>query len=143
MSSDRRAAAAYLRFLLWAFGATLLVALAGALPTRRLAGESGLGALAVGCAVTLAAAAVGAVPLVRAVGKSEPQALVLAVMVAVGLRLGFVLAAALVLLAGDWFPERPLLIWIAISYLAVLIVETRFAVSGIARVSRRPTEGES
>lgn len=143
MSKDRRVAAIYLRFLLSAFGATLLVALAGALPTRRLAGENGILALAVGCAVTLAAAAVGAIPLVRAVRKTEPQALVLAVMVAVGLRLGFVLAAALVLLAGDWFPSRPLLIWIAISYLAVLVVETRFAVSGIARGSRRPTEGDS
>lgn len=143
MAADRRVTAAYLRFLLGAFGATLVVALIGILPTRKLAGEGSLEALLVGCAVTLAASAIGAVPLVRAAGKSEPQALVLGVMVAIGVRLGLVLAAALVLLSGGWFPRRPLLIWIAVSYLVVLVVETRFAVSGIARASRRPTEGES
>lgn len=143
MEADRRVTAAYLRFLLGALGATLLVAAAGALPTRNLAGEGSLEAMAVGCAVTLAASAIGAVPLVRASRKPEPQALVLGVMVAVGVRLGLVLAAALALLSGGWFPRRPLLIWIAISYLAVLVVETRFAVSGIARASRRTTEGES
>lgn len=137
MPTDRRAAAVYLRFLVGALGATLAVAIAGALPTRRMAGVEGLTALFVGCAVTFIASAIGAVPLSRALLQTDPQARLLGLLVAMGLRFGFVLVALLVLLSGGWFQRNPMLMGIALSYLAVLAIETRFAVAGIAR-GRQP-----
>jgi hypothetical protein len=136
MPTERRAAAVYLRLLVGALAAALAVAIVGALPARKLAGEEGLVALVVGCGVTLAASAVSAIPLSRALERSDPQARLLGLLVAMGLRFGFVLAALLVLLGGGWFRRNPMLIGIALSYLAVLAIETRFTVAGLANGRR-------
>ncbi len=133
MPTERRATAVYLRLLVGALGAALLVALAGALPARKLAGEEGLAALVAGCAVTLAASAIGAIPLSRALVQVDPHTRLLGLLVAMGLRFGFVLAALILLVSGGWFRRNPLLLGIALSYLAILAVETRFAVAGLSR----------
>jgi hypothetical protein len=41
-------------------------------------------------------------------------------------RLGVVLALGLAAALSGWFERRPLLIWIAVSHLALLAVDTRF-----------------
>jgi len=136
MLTDRRAAAAYLRFLVGALTAIFLVAALGALPARKLGGFEGLTAFLVGCLVAFGASAIGAIPLSRALIQTDPQARLLGLLVAMGLRFGVVLAALVLLLSGGWFQRSPLLIGIAISYLAVLAVETRSAVVGISRGTR-------
>ena len=133
MAQRRPAAAVYLRFLAGALGAILAVALAGALPTRALAGNRGLAAMVAACTVTLAASALAAVPLARLLTRDDPRQRPIAVLVAMGVRFGVVLAAVVPVLLLKWFARDPFLLWIALSYLAVLAVETRLTVASAAR----------
>jgi hypothetical protein len=131
MTDDRsRAVGSYLRFLAWGIGTTVAAALVGWIPTRRLAGEEALPALIAGCVVALLASAIGGVPVVRT--RSRPDAMrrgPTAALAATGLRLAatVVLGAAAVL--SGWFAVRPLVVWIAIAYVVLLVVDTRYAVT--------------
>lgn len=79
----------------------------------------------VGCGVSLLGAFVGGLILVRPFG-SGPA--IFAALVAMGARLGVVVVAALALLLSGTLSPVPLLIWLAISYGALLVLETSFAV---------------
>lgn len=133
MSRARTPAAEYLRFLVWAAVVAAVAAAVGWWPTRRLAGEGALPAMLVGCAVSLIASAVGAIPVAlsrQAAAVPTPAARLQAMLASMGLRFGVVLALGVAASLLGGLARGPLLIWIAIGYLALLAVDTWYAVRG-------------
>lgn len=122
----QRAAGDYLRFLLWVVAATAVLLLVGYVPTRRLGGEEGLPAMIAGCAVGALASAIGGLPVLLIRGGS-PAARVMATMGSMALRLFVVAILAVAVALSGLFERVPLLIWIAVSYAVLLIVDTRYA----------------
>jgi hypothetical protein len=117
----------YLRFLALSCAIVAGAAFLGYLPTVRLAGGRavGLPAMVAGCLVGIVAGALGALPLARA-GPS-PDAKIQAGMLAMGLRFGAVLVLGLAAYLSGLFAPKPLLAWIGFSYVALLVVESRYA----------------
>jgi hypothetical protein len=132
MSGARTPAAEYLRFLAWALAAAVIAALLGFVPTRRLGGEEAVRSMIAGCFVGWLASALGGVPVALGRGReaAEPAARLQAMLVSMGLRFGVVLALGAAAAFSGWFGLKPLLLWIAISYLALLAVDTWYAVKG-------------
>lgn len=122
MNASRRARR-FLRFLGLVTAIVALLVACGYLPTRRLAGDAGVAALLAGCAVGLAASLLGTVPLLVAPADRRAQA-------ALGATLVRFLAAGLlaaVVALGSGLPTKPLLVWLGVSYAALLPVDAAFA----------------
>jgi len=130
MTQARPPAAEYLRFLAWAVTATVIAALLGYVPTRRLGGEDALPAMLAGCVVGLLASAAGGVPVALARRAAAPTARLQAMMAAMGLRFAVVLALGVAALLSGAFARTPLLMWVAISYVVLLVVDTWYAMKG-------------
>jgi hypothetical protein len=129
MTDARSPAAEYLRFLMWASAAAAALALLGWVPTRRLAGSEGLPALVAGCAVGLLASLVGGIPV--ALGRrAGPGAGYQMTMASMAVRLAVVAALGLAAALSGAFEIAPLLLWVAISYMGLLVVDTWYAVKG-------------
>jgi hypothetical protein len=118
------AGSGYPRFLAWAVGLTLTLVLVGYAPTRSLAGKGAIPALVVGCAIGLVSAALGGVPIHLARGSGRMGTAAFA-----GMAVRFASACALALGAvlSGWLDRGPLLVWVALSYLVLLVVDTRYA----------------
>jgi hypothetical protein len=130
MSGARTPAAEYLRFLACAFAAIVLVAGLGLVPTRRLGGAEALASMLAGCGVGWAASALGGIPVALSRGRAlNPAARLQAMLASMGLRFAAVLALGAAA-AFSGFSLKPLLLWIAISYMALLAVDTWYAVKG-------------
>lgn len=131
--------ARYLRFLALAALVAGFVGAVGYLPTRNLAGDPGVAAMALGLALCWAASAFGGVPVLLAEAAlaapagsgrdAEPR---LPVVVALGsmlVRLIAVLGFALAAVFAGLVPKEPLLLWTAIGYLALLGVDTWYVLA--------------
>jgi hypothetical protein len=119
------------RFLRWLLLGSALLLIAGYVPTVRLGGRSATVGMVVGCAISFLTSILGAVPLMcRTLASARTRAIV--PLYAVGLRF----AAALILgLSAVFFTSLapvPLLIWVAVSHLAFLTIDVRFAFQVIA-----------
>jgi hypothetical protein len=142
MSLLRHADPRVRRYLGFAALATLV---AGALAAAGAAvgGESGAwpgtaaGALA-GCAVSLAASLAGGLAI--ALRPPDPRAAAARALGATGLRLAAVAALAAVVALSGRVAVEPLLVWTAISHLALLAVDTRYALAEAAAAARRHRE---
>ncbi|HKV06630.1 MAG TPA: hypothetical protein VJ725_00740 [Thermoanaerobaculia bacterium] len=129
MTEARSPAAGYLRFLVWATVVTAAVALLGYLPTQRLGGEGAIPAMLAGCVVGLLASLAGGAPV--ALGqRAGPAAAHQTMMLAMAVRFVAALALGLAVALSGLFAVRPLLVWIAIAYVALLVVDTWYAVKG-------------
>jgi hypothetical protein len=124
-AGDGRAGGGYLRFLTLAAAVAVTTAALGYLPTRSLGGPRAVSGLLAACAVSWAASALGGVALLRARGA---EARMRAALAATGLRLAVVAAGAGLLLASGAVPRTPLLVWLGLSYIAQLAVDTWYAV---------------
>ena len=131
MTDSRSPAAEYLRFLAWAAAVAALVAALSWVPTRRLAGEDGVPAMLAGCALALLASAAGGVAVARSRRAPTPAARVPAMMAARVLRFVILLALGAAAALSGWFARTPLLLGAAVSYLALLVVDTWYAVRGL------------
>lgn len=132
MSDTRTPAAEYLRFLAWGLAAVTAAALLGFVPTRRLGGEEALRSMIGGCLVGWLASALGGIPVLLSRGKPvAPAGRLQAMLASMGLRFGVVLALGAAAAFSGWFGLKPLLLWIGISYLALLAVDTWYAVKGL------------
>jgi drug/metabolite transporter (DMT)-like permease len=120
----------YLRFLFWTAAAVSVIGLVGYLPTRRLAGEGALPAMLAGCAVALLAAAAGGVPIALARRLAAPAARTNALLGAMAVRFGVAVVLAVAAVLSGLFPNAPLLLWVAVGYVVLLVVETWYAVKG-------------
>ena len=152
----------YLRFAGLSLAVMALLVALGWIPTRRWAGAEAIPALLVGCGVSLAAALVGGLVIVRtgangragaeaagaevgsrgASGAEGPQALFSALK-AMGLRLVVLLGLATAAALSGAVALKPFLLWTGISYLALLPVETRYALAAIADEVPAPGKGET
>lgn len=128
MTDPARPAALYARFLALAVAVTVAVGGIGLVPTRRLAGEDGLPALLAGCLIGLLSSALGGLP-VALIRDRTPAAQVLAVMGSMAVRLLAVAVLGIAAALSGWFATIPLVLWIAISYAALLGVDAWYAVS--------------
>ena len=130
MTALRSPAAEYLRFLVWAVAVGLALALLGTAPTRRLGGEGALPAMAAGCAIGVLASAAGALPVMLARRRGAKTAPLQGMLVSMALRFATVVALGLSAGLSGWFAPRPLLIWIALGYVAQLAIDVRYVVRG-------------
>ena len=140
---------AYLRFVGVSIVTVVTLVLLGWIPTRRWAGDAGGAAVFAGCAISLVAALTGGWFLVRAAERADRtgEPAPLAALGAMALRLGLTVALASgVALSGTvWsgngiVPFKPFLLWIGVSYLVLLALETRLAVRLIGRGGSKTTE---
>jgi hypothetical protein len=127
----------FLALLALSAATALVVGAVGFLPTRNLAGDDGVTAMAVALAVCWVASAVGAVPVLlaerQAAGGRPPLAVTFGSMLArLLVVLGLTLAAAL----SGLVAPKPLLVWTALAYLALLAVDTWYLL-GAARGAAR------
>jgi hypothetical protein len=124
----------YLGFVLLAAAVSAAIAAVGVPLTRAAAGAAAVPATIAALAVCWAAAVVGGVPLWRAGAAGEvaaPGAMLTAALAAMGLRLAVAVAGAAALAVAGTVPRTPLLVWTAVGYLALLAVETRYAVGEV------------
>lgn len=105
----------------------MALALLGYFPTVRLAGSEALAGMFAGIGVSLVAGLLGAVP-VGLTAVRTPQKVPQAVLLSTALHLVVVLALAASVLLSGWFDRIVVGIWVGISYLAMLVVDTVFAV---------------
>jgi len=119
----------FVSFLALSLGAATLIAVLGFVPTRKISGDTGLVAMFAGCGVSLLASWLGAV-LIAATPSDDGRSSGQAVLGSMALRFFVVLAGALVLVFGTEIMRAPFLIWIGISYMVLLVVDTWFALRG-------------
>jgi len=113
-------------WLVTTLGVLAVVGALGVLPTRRMAGEPGLAALVAGLAVAWLASALGALPVLGAVARGGSDRPVAVIGQATALRAGATIAGALVVILGSELPRTAFVIWLALAYGALLVVETRW-----------------
>jgi hypothetical protein len=118
---------AYLRFLAWTVALAALLALLGYLPTKRWGGESAVHAMLAGCGVGVVASALGGLPVLLFAGTGGVTPALAGMAVRFAAALVLTLAAAL----SGAFERGPLLLWVAISYMVLLVVDTRFALGSL------------
>ncbi len=123
----------YLRFLGWILGATAVLILLGYLPTRRLAGREAIIAMVAGCAIGAVASGLSSLPLLLVKANTLPLTAAAYALVAMGLRfamaMGFAFAA--VTIFSDTLAIEPLLLWVAISYVVLLVFDVLFAMQAL------------
>jgi len=110
----------------------------GYVPTRRLAGDEGLVAMAAGCGISLVASVIGAIPLVVRLGQAEggkvdPAARVTAILMSMAVRLFVVLIVGVAAALSGLFPKAPLLVWMCVSYLTLLFVDVAFSLKAFSQ----------
>jgi hypothetical protein len=130
MTGARSPAAEYLRFLAWAAAIGIALVLLGYPATRRLGGEDAIPAMIAGCAIGIIASAIGALPVFFARRSSSREPLQ-GMLLSMALRLAAVVVLGLAVGLSGWFEIRPLLIWIALGYVATLPLDVRYAVRGL------------
>lgn len=136
MIETRSAVGDFARFLILAGAVVVFVAGVGYVPTKRLAGSDGTLAMAVGCGISLIASAMGAVPVVlarRQMGTDSQAAgrRLNAVMMSMVVRFFVVLILGVAAALSRVFETAPLLVWLAISYVVLLTVDTFFALRAV------------
>lgn len=126
MTDPARPAAGYARFLALAVAVTVAVGAIGVVPTRRLAGEEGLPALLAGCLIGLLSSALGGLPIALWRDRT-PAGRVTAMMASTAVRLLAVAVLGIAAALSGQLARMPLLLWIAISYAALLGVDAWYA----------------
>ncbi len=115
-----------LSLLMVTVGTVAALAAIGYVPTTRLGGPEAVPAMLAGCAVSTLASLFGAVPTLLALRKPAkflPQSILLST----ALRFLVVLLLTLATALSGWFDAAPLLVWIAISYVVLLLVDSVYA----------------
>ena len=129
----------FVRLVATSLGVATLLALLGYFPTVRLAGRTAVSAMLAGIGISLSAGIIGAIPMSRSIVVREPNKALIGVLASTTVRFLVVLAlTASVALAG-WFDRRPLLLWVGISYLVMLVVDTLYALSRVQAGRREQT----
>ncbi len=122
----------YLRFVAFAAVLTGAVAGLGVLLTRWLGGEGAVPALLAGCLVSWVASVLGGIPILLAemAGTDkggDPALRFRAVLGSMVLRFAIELLLIVVIAWGGRLDRGPFLIWAALSYLALLAADTKYA----------------
>lgn len=126
-------ARSYVKFVATAAVTAALLAGLGYFPTVRLVEEGAAAAMLAGCGISWASSCFGAIPLATAASgptKRAAEAILLSTAVRFVAALLLVVPAAL----SGWFNRNALVLWVAISYMIMLLVDTTFAVRLMKRV---------
>lgn len=126
--------AQFLKYVFVALAISLLLVAVGYLPTKRLAGSAGVTAQWIGCGISLVGSWLGYLPIAWA-ARRQSQSAYSAVFASMGIRFAVVLTGVVAVALSKIVPQAPLLIWTAISYLALLASDTRYAVSAFGCTS--------
>ncbi len=118
----------YLGFagLLLAAAAALVVL--GWAPSRALGGGAALAGLLAGVGISVLASLAGGLPIALA---RRPRGGPTSILAAMALRLAVALAGGLLAVRAGGFAPAPLLVWLAISYLALLAADARYAAAAL------------
>ena len=100
----------------------------GYLPTRRMAGDDAVPAMAAGCAIGLVSAALAGALLV-AVGAETPKARMQRAFLAMVIRLAVVVVLGAAATLSGVLRRKPLLFWLATTYVVLLPLEVRLAIA--------------
>jgi hypothetical protein len=117
----------YARFLGLSAAIVIVLCAIGWLPTRRLSGDAGVLAMAVGCGIGLVSAALAGGLLVIARGET-PEARMQRAFLAMVVRLAVVVVLGLAAALSGAVSRQPLLFWIGTAYVALLPLEVRLAI---------------
>lgn len=117
-----------LRFLVSSTAVTLGLILVGYLPSRHWAGPEAVTAMIAGCAISYLASVVGALPLLL-LGPAPVERRTHRAMAGMGLRMAFALMLGTVVATNEVLEKAPFLISLALSYLVLLVTDTRFSIS--------------
>lgn len=123
MNAGRR----FARFAAAAAAVAALIAAVGWVVAPRWGGAGAAAAALVACAACFAGSLAGGLVLVT--GRSDPQSAAIRVLAAMGARLVVVVGAVAAAALGGALPLRPLLLWTALCYVALLALDTRFALT--------------
>ena len=115
--------------------AVLLAASMGAV-TYRFAGTAGLAAMGAALLISLISNVAGALPACWRLGDLEPPH-AKDMLWGMAVRLVVLLLLAVPAALSDVFPRRPLLLWLAGGYFALLMMETSVVAHWIGRQQRR------
>jgi hypothetical protein len=118
----------YARFLGLAAGLVVALCAVGYFPTRRLAGEAGVAAMAAGCGISLVAAALAGF-LLTAVAAQTPEARMQRGFLAMVVRLAVVTVLGIAAALSGAFARTPLLFWMATAYVVLLPLEVKLAIA--------------
>lgn len=117
----------YARFLVSAVAVVVIAVAIGVLPTRRLGGEAAIPAMAAGCLISFVSAALAGWLLVM-FGAATPTARMQRAFLAMAVRLAVVIVLGLAAALSGEVARSPLLLWLAITYLALLPLEVKLAI---------------
>lgn len=120
--------ARYARFFGLAVATVCVVGALGYLPTRRMAGDDAIPAMAAGCAIGLVSAALAGALLV-AVGAETPNAKMQRAFLAMAIRLAVVVVLGAAATLSGVLHRMPLLFWLATTYVLLLPLEVRLAIA--------------
>src|SRR5437870_826965 len=129
MTTPRSATSRYARFLGLSAAIVVVMCAAGFLPTRRFAGNDGIPAMFAGCAIGLMSAALAGLLLVS-VAADTPEAQMKRSFLAMVIRLTVVVVLGAAATLSGLLATQPLLLWVAIAYMALLPLEVRLAIYG-------------
>ena len=118
----------YVRFLSLAVAVVIGLCAIGWVPTQRLAGSAAIAAMVAGNAISLLAAALAG-GLLIAVGAATAEARMQRGFLAMVVRLTVVVVLGAAAVFSGEFARAPLLLWIALAYVALLPLEVRLAIS--------------
>ena len=126
----------YFRYVLAASSSTLIIVILGYVPTVRIAGSDAVAAMLAGCGASWLASCLAVAPL-AAVRVQEQRQVAPAVLLSTGIRFIAVLVLVVPLTLSGWFEQTVLVVWVGISYLLLLLIDTAFAVRFSSGISSR------
>jgi hypothetical protein len=106
------------------------LALVGYLATRTMTIQHGLSSMLLGIGVSLIAGLIGAIPVGMAAGQPANKAPV-AILTGTALRFLLVLLGVVLILFSGAVHRRAFIIWVVISYLVLLLVDTLVTVTSL------------
>lgn len=126
----------YAAFVGIGFVTALSVAAIGYYPTERHTGGSGAASMLLGCGVSWIASCIGALPTAAALA-SRPKQAGAAVLTSTTVRFVTALVLVVPLVLSGWFHRTVLVLFVAVSYLMMLLVDTLLAVRMIRRAEEQ------
>ena len=118
----------YLRFLGIALAIVAVLMAVGVVPTRRLAGDAAVPAMAMGCAISFLSAALAGW-LLTVVTAVTPELRMQRAFLAMVVRLAVVAVLGLAAALSGVVDRMPLLFWLAATYVALLPLEVKLAIT--------------
>ena len=118
----------YLRFLGLAVAIVAVLMAVGAVPTRRLAGDEAVLAMAVGCTISFVSAGLAGW-LLTVVNAVTPEARMQRAFLAMVVRLAVVVVLGVAAALSGVVERMPLLFWLAAAYVALLPLEVKLAIT--------------